>query len=1360
MRKRTESEFLADCGQQIVQLQLKGVAPSMIGSIRLLESITRTAGSEDTSMRVTLWVDYIFQWAVESIERDKYSYRRMLMCRHRWISADDRKQIEKDVPRTKSWLSKSAGAPTLSEDEEKARLEQVRNVLQAHATRASMMASPPVDGMDDYDKPFDEEEDGVAAYLQGMNGIAYAMLAATDGNEEMTYDMLVAITDKLLPGMFSNDDELGEDSLQRTGKFFEDLVQTLNPEVSEAVRARMMPIQIFAYKWLLTLFTDVQMSEDDSSLPFDTLLTCWEICFLLGMEGVMLVALALMEAALPAVLELSEGIDLGAMSAEGGGFGQMDPGMMAAMSAMERLIPTMNEVWSKLRPEGTPFLSRLAFPLKLPPPPLPPPSPLSLPHLFSPLFPLSPPFLPPLLFLAELTDCVCNMLMAIDEADADEASDKQAWVSCKERLLRLRRQQQRRLQIRQKQLARKKQHQAAQQTGVVTGVGANVVTGVGANVSAGVSAGASGSRGRAKERSTLWRPMLRSTSIALQAGARREAAPSHRAAAEPPSPPRTPTASAAAAASAARKAGKTRGKAKGANGAGGSASSKAHSAAMALGISLEPSTVVSSRSRKSKHLAITIPADEHHEQRLSTPTLSAAGAAGAAGGAGGAGGAPSLVQCASPGPSTVRLREGVESGRQSSSSNKSLASRGSRDSVNRWSKIRKAMKIGKLSNSEQGGLRGRLDENAHGRLGSSEGGQRLSRHALSSSADQAGLAGSSSSSGGGGSSGRDQERIKSSGRDQERSKSPSPQIRWGHLRDAVRTGAFVKSGERHGEDWRDSTKAFLNSTANWRPQQHGQHGWQGQQTASWDGTHAADHLTVTDVAMFGTTPRNAAAAALDRGTDSRHQRPQSTKNMRECASMASASSVSTSFDARGSSKGGGSKGSNFASSSLDARGVSKLQRASRTRLSGGGIPAARPSPRPPLHSSRNNSPFNSFNQSIEGNLTGKPAGKSASKHHPHSARASTGDVPHTFCSGDLPLKGTSSSLESTGQLPFQSPFSSGEYLSAHSQSDNLSVDMVSVEMSTSTLIDDTPQVGSTARCVVAASGDAGAGAVRWRKIRNIVKEGAAQGLAQGNTRQKGGAGIAKGATKEGGVRTGGVQRTNAGVLRRSMDAMDALRVGLESGPPSSSRQAAPAAVPAGAPVAVPVPARGTVFSFDDADQVARSSSVGGNRLVTPKRALMTPTMAAMSSSSKKHTPTRNASSSLSAPVAHATASASAAADGGADGGADGERKVSLSERLKRAREKAKNDRFEIAYSPDPASALGTSSRGLDLESPPPRSDMYAGGLDLGGEEYGVDLGDSTPHFRGWQEELGAHQKRKQPSPPTMVSGDGRFIVHM
>ena len=48
-----------------------------------------------------------------------------------------------------------------------------------------------------------------------------------------------------------------------------------------------------------------QMCDGDCSLRWDTLLTCWELCFMLGAEGVMLVALALMHATLPLIRERS-----------------------------------------------------------------------------------------------------------------------------------------------------------------------------------------------------------------------------------------------------------------------------------------------------------------------------------------------------------------------------------------------------------------------------------------------------------------------------------------------------------------------------------------------------------------------------------------------------------------------------------------------------------------------------------------------------------------------------------------------------------------------------------------------------------------------------------------------------------------------------------------------------------------------------------------------------------------------------------------------------------------------------------------------------------------------------------------------
>jgi hypothetical protein len=73
----------------------------------------------------------------------------------------------------------------------------------------------------------------------------------------------------------------------RTGIFFASLVESHARQSHTALRNAGLPIEVLAYKWLLTLFSDLRMSEGDSGMPFATLLAAWDVSFMMGIEGIL-----------------------------------------------------------------------------------------------------------------------------------------------------------------------------------------------------------------------------------------------------------------------------------------------------------------------------------------------------------------------------------------------------------------------------------------------------------------------------------------------------------------------------------------------------------------------------------------------------------------------------------------------------------------------------------------------------------------------------------------------------------------------------------------------------------------------------------------------------------------------------------------------------------------------------------------------------------------------------------------------------------------------------------------------------------------------------------------------------------------
>ena len=76
------------------------------------------------------------------------------------------------------------------------------------------------------------------------------------------------------------------------------------PDVASIFDAVGLPVFILAYKWFPTLFSDVSLTAGNHQLRFDTLMAAWDVCFIMGIEGVLTVAVSLLSAAQSHILSL------------------------------------------------------------------------------------------------------------------------------------------------------------------------------------------------------------------------------------------------------------------------------------------------------------------------------------------------------------------------------------------------------------------------------------------------------------------------------------------------------------------------------------------------------------------------------------------------------------------------------------------------------------------------------------------------------------------------------------------------------------------------------------------------------------------------------------------------------------------------------------------------------------------------------------------------------------------------------------------------------------------------------------------------------------------------------------------------
>ncbi|CAI5732176.1 unnamed protein product [Peronospora destructor] len=274
---------------------------------------------KNTALRSKYW-HQIFQWALTpvcSIEENLEHFQQLISTP---LSEEDDLQVQKDIPRTAKWLAGSAGAPKLDDDECAVRLERLGHVLHAFLSSCSL------------DVRTDEDPMSLSAglsrssptfYMQGMNGLAFILLEILGSDEIEAFRFLRGIVARVLPHVFGICcDGTGRDhfdlfsSLVEVGDVLQEVTRLHLPSFDTALEQAGLPVCLLAYKWFPTLFSDVTLTASHSQLRFDTLMCCWDVCLLLGLEGMFCVALALCSAAEGDVLSLAECGDAVSSSAE------------------------------------------------------------------------------------------------------------------------------------------------------------------------------------------------------------------------------------------------------------------------------------------------------------------------------------------------------------------------------------------------------------------------------------------------------------------------------------------------------------------------------------------------------------------------------------------------------------------------------------------------------------------------------------------------------------------------------------------------------------------------------------------------------------------------------------------------------------------------------------------------------------------------------------------------------------------------------------------------------------------------------------------------------------------------------------
>lgn len=258
----------------------------------------------NTSHRSEYWKK-IFLWALDPIDGDTFVKLQTLP-----LTEADSVQVQKDIPRTSKWLAGSAGAPQLSPNARRIRLEHLEHVL--HAFLSGCTSHIRTDEEEEDEASEDETGNKATAprvgsknfYMQGMNGLAFILLEVLDGDELLAFQFFRGVIARILPHVFGIRSQGAErdnfdlfSSLVEVGNILQEVVALHLPNFSAAMDDAGIPVCLLAYKWFPTLFSDISLMAHNAQLRFDTLLVIWDICLFMGLEGIFCVSLALFSSA-------------------------------------------------------------------------------------------------------------------------------------------------------------------------------------------------------------------------------------------------------------------------------------------------------------------------------------------------------------------------------------------------------------------------------------------------------------------------------------------------------------------------------------------------------------------------------------------------------------------------------------------------------------------------------------------------------------------------------------------------------------------------------------------------------------------------------------------------------------------------------------------------------------------------------------------------------------------------------------------------------------------------------------------------------------------------------------------------------
>ncbi|KAL0592177.1 hypothetical protein ABG067_000284 [Albugo candida] len=271
-------------------------------------------------LRISYWKE-CFAWALKPISSEEYAHLISLPLSSEYVPHDksfayidsavcrDHIQLQKDIPRTSRWLAGSSGAPSIPEETLQYRLVVLERMLHAFLSQSRLEQIQISDALDP----------SAGFYMQGMNALAFiSMQVMFDSNQDelVVYQFFSGLIREVLPQVFGNPTAAIDTSLENCSDLFTSLIQVSDvlqqivasqlPDLYVILeRSGMLP-SLLSYKWFPTLFSDISLTAYHSQLQYDTLLAIWDICFLLGIEGIFLVSLALFSIAEAALLDAGD----------------------------------------------------------------------------------------------------------------------------------------------------------------------------------------------------------------------------------------------------------------------------------------------------------------------------------------------------------------------------------------------------------------------------------------------------------------------------------------------------------------------------------------------------------------------------------------------------------------------------------------------------------------------------------------------------------------------------------------------------------------------------------------------------------------------------------------------------------------------------------------------------------------------------------------------------------------------------------------------------------------------------------------------------------------------------------------------